>query len=89
MDKTEEENFAEVKNVQEELKYLTILSTHHLIGGVVMTLGYLLNAPRIFVHGVLIEVADDIHDSLVLLMSWWPFNGKILLNQVFQMLSLL
>mmetsp|Transcript_1356 Transcript_1356/g.1743 ORF Transcript_1356/g.1743 Transcript_1356/m.1743 type:complete len:307 (-) Transcript_1356:1376-2296(-) len=41
-----------------------------------MTLGYLTNSPTIFAHAVLVEVADDVHDSLVLLLRWWPFNGK-------------
>ena len=41
-----------------------------------MLFGFLFGIPNLFAHGLLVEVADDIHDSLVLLLRWWPFNGK-------------
>eukprot|EP00924_Labyrinthula_sp_SR-Ha-C_P014094 snap_masked-scaffold_56-processed-gene-1.27-mRNA-1 protein AED:1.00 eAED:1.00 QI:0/-1/0/0/-1/1/1/0/374 len=60
----------------EEFKYVSILTVHHLVGGAVMLLAWLINSPTLFYHGIILEIADDLHDSVVLLTKQWPFEGN-------------
>lgn len=65
---------------QEELKYGIILAVHHLFSGSLMLAGCLLNgivpplSGMLFARGLILEIADDIHDSLTLLLGGWPYS---------------
>lgn len=63
------------QDVQKEVQYTTILGVHHAIGGYLMLHGSWYQRPEFWAAGAVIELADDIHDSALMLLKKWPFGG--------------
>ena len=61
------------QDVQKEVVYMSILAVHHLLGGGLMLAGYVYDSPSMWLQGLLFEVVDDIHDSMLMLIPLWPF----------------
>jgi len=62
------------QDVQKEIQYTSILAIHHLFGGALMLKGLLSQSPEWFAAGMLVELADDVHDSALMLLKGWPFG---------------
>lgn len=63
------------EDVQKEVQYTTILSVHHAIGGYLMVHGIRHQKPEFWAAGAIVELADDIHDSALMILQKWPFGG--------------
>lgn len=64
------------KNVHVEVVYLTILSIHHIIGGGMMLYGWKTSNPALWAQGAIVDLADAIHDTVLMIAPLWPFDDR-------------
>jgi len=74
------------KNVQLEIVYISLLTSHHHLGGFLMLYAYVYHDPTMFAHAAMWELVDDINDMMCLLFVWWPFYERDL-KMIFLMFS--
>jgi len=62
------------KNTQIEVVYITLLGSHHFLGGFAMLYAYFYDTPALFGHAALWELVDDINDLVSMVFLYWPFE---------------